>query len=347
MPVNEWIAYALYGDMYTFDMEKALTIMYKAGLRIDTDYTARLSNVIPDDLKLPEEESDAIIAFWQKMVGYELKHDLDVAQVVNWALRFLVSGPNLEMLQHDYTIKYLAFDVPHTIFKHYLTQENYSRIFKVYFVQLNDETSTPETLRAFVLGNESVYTALKTVCHAFLIANAKNINGEIDFTNDPPLYTWTLKNIANTITSRSVNPNKWLIPEKCDFALMRFLHILLAPLSIDEDTVSDYEPKHIPDNTDQSTPQPMLLAREEQKKSQGIVMGDSLNDTEMEDPKEDGRLDENGNPIDLGPKREDDFQEGTDLPGPSGLKANPSTSATLRTLAEALKKVQIAGSGTS
>lgn len=340
MPLNEWIAFALFGDMYNFDMENALTLMYKAGLHIDKEYTARLSNIIPEDKKLPEAESDAIIAFWQKMVGYELKHDLDVTQVVNWALRFLVNGPNLEMLQHDYTIKYMAIDVPHTVFKKYLIQSNYSSIFKAYIMLLHDENSTPDTLRQFILDNAPIYTAMKTLCHAFLIANAKDIDSKINYDNETLSYSWTLKRISSNITSRGVNPNKWLISQKCDFALMRFLHILLYPLSTDDDTVSDYEPKLIPDNTDQSTSPIALLAREEQKKNQGIVLGDSLNDVEVADPKENGRLDEKGNLIDLGRKREDDFQEEDDTQGVSAPKDESSTTSTLRTLADALKKVQ-------
>lgn len=340
MPLNEWIAFALFGDMYNFDMENALTLMYKAGLHIDKEYTARLSNIIPEDKKLPEAESDAIIAFWQKMVGYELKHDLDVTQVVNWALRFLVNGPNLEMLQHDYTIKYMAIDVPHTVFKKYLIQSNYSSIFKAYIMLLHDENSTPDTRRQFILDNAPIYTAMKTLCHAFLIANAKDIDSKINYDNETLSYSWTLKRISSNITSRGVNPNKWLISQKCDFALMRFLHILLYPLSTDDDTVSDYEPKLIPDNTDQSTSPIALLAREEQKKNQGIVLGDSLNEVEVADPKENGRLDEKGNLIDLGRKREDDFQEEDDMQGVSAPKDESSTTSTLRTLADALKKVQ-------
>lgn len=323
-------------------MESALTLMYKAGLHIDTEYTARCSNMIPEDKKLPEAENDAIVAFWQKMIGYETKHDLDVTQVVNWTLRFLVSGPSLEMLQHDYTIKYMAIDKPHTVFKKYLIQENYSSIFKSYLMLLHDDNSTTDTLRQFILDNEPIYTALKTLCHAFLIANAKDINSQINYDNENLSYSWTLKRISSSITSRGVNPNKWLISQKCDFALMRFLHILLSPLSTDEDTVSDYEPKLIPDNTDQSTSPIMLLTREEQKKNQGIVIGDSLNDVEVADLTINGRIDEKGNLIDLEQKREDDFQEEDDMQGTNAPKDESSTTSTLRTLAEALKKVQSA-----
>lgn len=259
MTLDSFLSYALFSDRFNFTMEDSLTLLQNPKIFVTKNYAATTTEIIPTTDRLPERDSNALIKFWQGMCEYERKSILEVNRVVNWCVRYITSGPDLDHIDHDVSIQYLGYSTSHMSFAKYLTESNFSEILHDYIVRIFDETTTKDTLRAYLKATPSVHDHIVSLCHCFLIANASEINQKIVI-DEEMTYSWTVTRPCTTITSRNVNPNKWILTTRSVYAFMRFMHMIFSPISPDPDTESEFVQKRIPDNTDQTTSEEQVSA---------------------------------------------------------------------------------------